>query len=219
VGWKQRKEVAAGLQTIYRAATREEAERRLEEFAEKWDSQFPTISRSWRSNWERVTPFFAYPADIRKVIYRDVRHRVGEHEPAQNHQEPWLVPDGRGGGEATLPGVAEHRAQMDDVNQVMEGGVESLRHHLRGQDACPLVTITYTKLWTRSRENSLRRTGCSFGQPHSYRLGFSFQFLTSNSRYYTYARPPACRDFSTNSQMKAAFSITRPRACKLSIRL
>jgi putative transposase len=69
VGWKQRKEVAASLQTIYRAATREEAERRLEEFSEKWDSQFPTISRSWRSNWERVTPFFAYPADIRKVIY------------------------------------------------------------------------------------------------------------------------------------------------------
>lgn len=69
VGWKQRKEVAADLQTIYRAATREEAEQRLEEFAEKWDAQFPTIARSWRSNWERVAPFFAYPADIRKVIY------------------------------------------------------------------------------------------------------------------------------------------------------
>lgn len=69
VGWKQRKEVAADLQTIYRAATREEAELRLAEFAAKWDSQFPTIARSWRSNWERVAPFFAYPADIRKVIY------------------------------------------------------------------------------------------------------------------------------------------------------
>ena len=69
VGWKQRKEVAADLQTIYRAATREEAELRLSEFAEQWDSQFPTISRSWRSNWERVVPFFAYPAEIRKVIY------------------------------------------------------------------------------------------------------------------------------------------------------
>jgi len=69
VGWKQRKEVAADLQTVYRAATREEAELRLEEFAGKWDVQFPTISRSWRANWERVTPFFAYPADIRKVIY------------------------------------------------------------------------------------------------------------------------------------------------------
>ena len=69
VGWKQRKEVAADLQTIYRAATREEAELKLDEFARKWDSQFPTISKSWRSNWERIVPFFAYPAEIRKVIY------------------------------------------------------------------------------------------------------------------------------------------------------
>src|SRR5205085_1120888 len=69
VGWKQRKEVAADLQQIYRAATREEAEQRLDQFASKWDAQFPTIARSWRVNWERVTPFFAYPAEIRKVIY------------------------------------------------------------------------------------------------------------------------------------------------------
>jgi putative transposase len=69
VSWKQRKEVAGDLQTIYRAATREEAELRLSAFSEKWDTRFPTISRSWRANWERITPFFAYPADIRKVIY------------------------------------------------------------------------------------------------------------------------------------------------------
>jgi putative transposase len=69
VGWKQRKEVASDLQTIYRAATRQEAEMKLSEFASRWDEQFPTISKSWRANWERVVPFFAYPADIRKVIY------------------------------------------------------------------------------------------------------------------------------------------------------
>jgi putative transposase len=69
VGWKQRKQVASDLKLIYRAATREDAERELAEFASKWDSQFPTISQSWRRNWERVVPFFAYPADIRKAIY------------------------------------------------------------------------------------------------------------------------------------------------------
>ncbi len=69
VGWKQRQEVSSDLKLIYRAATRAEAEIKLEEFAEKWDSQFPTISKSWRANWERVTPFFAYPEDIRRVIY------------------------------------------------------------------------------------------------------------------------------------------------------
>lgn len=69
VGWKQRKEVAADLQLIYRASTREEAEMKLDEFAARWDTQFPTISKSWRSNWEHIIPFFAYPADIRRVIY------------------------------------------------------------------------------------------------------------------------------------------------------
>ena len=47
----------------------EDAEQRLDEFAAKWDGTYPTISQTWRRNWEHLTPFFAYPADIRKVIY------------------------------------------------------------------------------------------------------------------------------------------------------
>ena len=69
VGWKQRKEVAADLKTIYSAATAEEAEQRLTEFGLKWDAKFPPIAKSWRSNWARVIPFFAHPPEIRKVIY------------------------------------------------------------------------------------------------------------------------------------------------------
>jgi len=69
VGWKQRKEVASDLKLIYTAATESEAEQRLDEFADKWDAKFPTISRSWRKNWTRVIPFFAHPAEIRRVIY------------------------------------------------------------------------------------------------------------------------------------------------------
>jgi putative transposase len=69
VSWKQRKSVAADLRSIYRAATVEDAFLNLEAFAEKWDSAYPTISQMWRRNWEQLTPFFAYPADIRKVIY------------------------------------------------------------------------------------------------------------------------------------------------------
>jgi putative transposase len=69
VSWKQRKAVAADLQPIYRASTIEDAAQRLDEFAAKWDRAYPTISPMWRRNWEHLTPFFAYPADIRKVIY------------------------------------------------------------------------------------------------------------------------------------------------------
>jgi putative transposase len=69
VGWKQRKEVAADLKLIYRAATEAEAEQRLTEFSLKWDAKFPMIAKSWRSNWARVIPLFAHPPEIRKVIY------------------------------------------------------------------------------------------------------------------------------------------------------
>ena len=69
VSWKQRKAVAADLQLIYRANTADDAYFKLEAFAEKWDGTYPTISQMWRRNWEHLTPFFAYPADIRKVIY------------------------------------------------------------------------------------------------------------------------------------------------------
>lgn len=69
VGHKQRKEVATDLQKIYRAASRDEAEVRLSEFAQKWDAKYPTIAQSWQRNWERLVPFLAYPAEIRRVIY------------------------------------------------------------------------------------------------------------------------------------------------------
>ncbi len=69
VSWKQRKEVAADLKSIYSAPTVEQAEANLTAFAAKWDASHPTISKSWRNNWERLIPFFGYPPDIRKAIY------------------------------------------------------------------------------------------------------------------------------------------------------
>lgn len=69
VNWKDRKVLAADLKLIYGASTLEEAESALTLFAEKWDEHYPTISQIWFRHWENVTPFFAYPSEIRKVIY------------------------------------------------------------------------------------------------------------------------------------------------------
>lgn len=69
VGYRERKAVATDLKAIYTAPTREEGERRLEEFAAKWDWRYPTISKQWAGNWERLAVFFNYPPEIRKVIY------------------------------------------------------------------------------------------------------------------------------------------------------
>jgi len=69
VPWKIQKEVAADLRTIYTAATSDEADLMLTQFEAKWDQQYLPIGQSWRRNWERIIPFFDYPAEIRKVIY------------------------------------------------------------------------------------------------------------------------------------------------------
>ncbi len=69
VSYKDRKMVAADLKLIYRAATVEEADNKLSEFAEKWDARYPSISKSWRTNWARVVPMFGFPDEIRRAVY------------------------------------------------------------------------------------------------------------------------------------------------------
>jgi putative transposase len=69
VSYKDRKAVAADLRLVYTASTEPEAEGHLVAFAEKWDKQYPTISKSWLTHWKRIIPFFAFPAEIRKAIY------------------------------------------------------------------------------------------------------------------------------------------------------
>lgn len=69
VSFKDRKDVAADLKAIYRAATAGEAEQQLDAFAAKWDGQYPLIAKSWRSNWMRLVPMFGYPPEIRRAVY------------------------------------------------------------------------------------------------------------------------------------------------------
>ena len=69
VSWKERKAVARDLKAIYRAETVETAEQELNTFSKKWDARHPTISSLWKRHWEQVIPFFAYPAEIRRIVY------------------------------------------------------------------------------------------------------------------------------------------------------
>ena len=69
VPWKERKAVAADLRAVYAAPTLTEAEQALVRFSERWDAKYPAISPSWRADWQRLTVFFDYSPEIRKVIY------------------------------------------------------------------------------------------------------------------------------------------------------
>ena len=69
VPWKERKAVARDLRAIYAAATVSEAEQALDRFSAGWDAKYPAIGPSWRADWQRLTVFFNYSPEIRKVIY------------------------------------------------------------------------------------------------------------------------------------------------------
>ncbi|RMF00544.1 MAG: IS256 family transposase, partial [Alphaproteobacteria bacterium] len=69
VAWKNRKAIAAGLRTVYRAPTEQAALDALEQFDAEWGARYPSIVRSWRDNWQRIAPFFGYPPELRRAIY------------------------------------------------------------------------------------------------------------------------------------------------------
>lgn len=69
VSWKERKAVAADLKPIYRAATVVEAEMELDNFMRQWGDKYKAIGKLWKENWERIIPFFAFPPEVRRVIY------------------------------------------------------------------------------------------------------------------------------------------------------
>ena len=69
MSYKDRKRVAAMLRTIYRAETIAGAAHALEVFAASPEGQrYPTIAPLWRKQWDYVTPAFAYPPEIRRVL-------------------------------------------------------------------------------------------------------------------------------------------------------
>lgn len=57
------------LKAVYQSPTEEAALMALDQFAQTWDDKYPQISKSWRTHWENLNTFFAYPAEIRKAIY------------------------------------------------------------------------------------------------------------------------------------------------------
>jgi putative transposase len=69
ISYKDRKAVAADLKPIYTAVSEDEALYSLELFAEKWDSKYPIIAKSWKANWQKINPMFQFPQEIRRAVY------------------------------------------------------------------------------------------------------------------------------------------------------
>jgi putative transposase len=66
---REREQVARDLKPIYTAVDQDAAQAALEAFDERWGQRFPVITQAWLNAWEYVTPFLAFPDEVRRVIY------------------------------------------------------------------------------------------------------------------------------------------------------
>ena len=69
VSYKDKKEIAKDLKSIYQADTEDIALSNLEYFNEKWNKKYPHIYDSWKRNWNELSTYFKYPKALRKLIY------------------------------------------------------------------------------------------------------------------------------------------------------
>jgi len=69
VASKDQKEFMKDLKPVYQAISKEEAEMNREKLEAKWGKKYPVVLSSWQRNWDKLTTYFKYPADIRKLIY------------------------------------------------------------------------------------------------------------------------------------------------------
>jgi putative transposase len=66
---KDVKAVIADVKLIYKAINKELAEEHLNALEQKWGKKYPIVIKSWRNNWHKLSTFFKYAADIRRLIY------------------------------------------------------------------------------------------------------------------------------------------------------
>jgi putative transposase len=66
---REREQVARDLKPIYTAVDADHAQAALEAFDDKWGARFPVITQAWLNAWEHVTPFLAFPPELRRVVY------------------------------------------------------------------------------------------------------------------------------------------------------
>lgn len=69
VASKDQKIFLAELKPVYKAVSKQMAELNLQKLAEKWSSKYPVVIKSWQDNWHKLSTYFKYTEDIKRIIY------------------------------------------------------------------------------------------------------------------------------------------------------
>ena len=131
--WKDRKALAQALKPIYQADNAEAAAQALDAFESgPWGRRFPTVAQSWRRQWDRVVPFFAFPAAVRKILYTTNAIESLHSGVRKSIRNKGHFPQRRSRHEADLAGLAPHHGKMKGSAHRLGGSQGAIRDSVRG---------------------------------------------------------------------------------------
>ena len=132
VSYKDRKAVAAALKAIYRAKDADAGAAALEAFAAgEWGAKYPAIAMSWRRHWPAVIPFFAFPGDVRRIIYTTNTIEALNAKLRRAVRTRGHFPSDDSRAQATVPGLEPGRAGVENAASGMEHGQGPTRDPVR----------------------------------------------------------------------------------------
>jgi len=118
--WQERKPLAAALRPVYTASSADAAVAALDAFEQgPWGARFRTVVASWRRAWSHVSPFFAFPPAIRRVIDTTNALESVHARLRKDHQDSRALPPRRGGDQADLARPAQHYRRLVEGRQLL----------------------------------------------------------------------------------------------------
>lgn len=132
VVWKDRKAIAAALKPIYQPANAEAAEAALTAFERGfWGTKCPPIAQAWRRQRTQVTPFFAYPPELRRIIYttnaiENLHMQLRKILKNRGHFPSDVI-----GHQTALSRSAQRQQEMEHAAAHLEGRGQLVRDHVR----------------------------------------------------------------------------------------
>ena len=113
VSYRDRKQIVKDLRPIYQAATEDEAAEALVAFDDTWAGRYPMIGEMWRAHWEQFIPFFAFPAEIRKIIYTTNSIEAVNRQLRKIVKTARSLPDRRRRAQAAMARTHARREEVD----------------------------------------------------------------------------------------------------------
>ncbi|ABE36215.1 transposase, Mutator family protein [Paraburkholderia xenovorans LB400] len=115
-GWKDRQPLAAALDAFAQG---------------EWGRKFPTVAAMWQRQWEQVIPFFAYPPEMRRIVYTTNAIESMHMQWRKIVKNRGHFPSDEAASKLLYLAFAQHRKGLEDAACHLAASSQPVRHPVR----------------------------------------------------------------------------------------